>query len=258
MTSSRLLSKLVAACMCVSADAAIGAENECINCHENPAFYSEYPKLHNYFQQWLGSPHQQAGVACDDCHSGDPDESSVAGAHAGVLPMNATDSTLHYLRQPDTCGQCHRSNRNQFVQSKHFTALMGQRAAPTCTTCHPAMSRRPELRSIVLNACRNCHGEGNSENLPLIADQAERVFQQLNIAGGLLGWTRIHYETLGWPDQSMELVTDLEQRHELIIDGVHQFNIGETEADVAHLLGDLREMFDAAYQASKQRENPIN
>jgi hypothetical protein len=235
------------------ATTAVAAENECANCHEDPAFFAEYPKLNDYYQQWMGSPHQQSGLSCSACHGGDPDSTSAVTAHVGVLPMNDADSTLHYQKQPDTCGQCHRANRNQFVQSKHFTALMGQRAAPTCTTCHPAMSGRPELRVMVLNACRNCHGEGNSENLPLIADLAEHVFQQLNIAGGLLGWTRIHYESGGWPDDSRERMERLSMRHGIIINQVHRFDLGETEAATAALLGELREMFDAARQAHEQR-----
>jgi hypothetical protein len=229
------------------------AENGCIDCHQQSEFFAQYPKLHEYYQQYLVSPHKQAGVTCDHCHGGNASSDSADSAHSGVLPMNNADSTLHYQKQPDTCGKCHRANRNQFVQSKHFAALSGQRAAPTCTTCHPAMSRRPELRSMVLHACRNCHGEGNSENLPLIADQAERVFQQLNIATGLLDWTRIHFESIDWPGDSEDRVDSLTDRHSTILNRVHQFDLGETETATSELLGELREMFDAARQAHEQR-----
>ena len=229
------------------------AENSCIGCHQNPTFFSQYPKLHEYYQQWVASPHQQAGLSCEDCHGGQPSATSIEQAHAGVLPMNDKRSTLYYQRQPETCGQCHGDKQRQFVQSKHYTALMDQRAAPTCTTCHPAMSRRPELRNIVLNACRNCHGEGNSENLPLIADRAERVFSQLNIAGGLLGWTKIHYESHGWPGDSQQRVRDLEDRYRTILNRVHQFDLQQTEDSVVAILLNLRETLDAARRAYEQR-----
>lgn len=238
--------------------AAVAADNECINCHQDPDFYAEYRKLYDYFQHWLGSPHQQSGLACNDCHGGDPAAETAEDAHVGVLPMNNSDSTLHFRQQPNTCGQCHRANRSQFVQSKHYVALMGQRAAPTCTTCHPAMSRRPELRVIVLNACRNCHGEGNSENLPLIADQAERVFRQLNIAGGLLGWTQIHYESISWPDDSQQRVQRLTESHETIVSQVHQFDLNETESTTTALMGELQDMFAAARRAHEQRGEEAN
>ncbi len=229
------------------------AENSCVDCHQQSDFFAQYPKLHKYYQQYLVSPHQQAGVTCDACHGGNAGTDSASKAHVGVLPMNDKRSTLHYQEQPDTCGQCHSDKRAQFVQSKHYAALMDQRAAPTCSTCHPAMSSRPELRSIVLNACRNCHGEGNSEGLPLIADQAEDVFGQLNIAGGLLGWTRIHYESHDWPEGSRKLVQELESTHGEILNLVHQFDLQKTEGAVIDLLGKLREIFDQVRLASEQQ-----
>ena len=236
---------LVAICL-VFSTTLFAAENQCESCHQDSGFFVEYRKLHDYYQQWLQSPHQVAGVTCDNCHGGDASATSPDDAHAGVLPMNDTDSTLHIQRQPETCGQCHRANRNQFVQSKHHAALMRQRTAPTCTTCHPAMSSRPELRAIVLDACTQCHGEGNSDDLPLVTAQAEAVFQQLNIAGGLLGWTRIHYESHDWPGDSMQRVDELESRHRGIISSVHQFDLTETGTATQELVGDLRKILNEA------------
>ena len=233
------------------------AENGCISCHQQSDFYAQYPKLHEYYQQYLVSPHKLADVTCDDCHGGNPNANSAQQAHVGVLPMSDINSTVYYQKQPETCGQCHRDKRRQFVQSKHYAALMDHRAAPTCTTCHPAMSRRPELRNIVLNACRNCHSEGNKENLPLIADQAESVFSQLNIAGGLLGWTRIHYESHEWPDDSKERVRQLETRYRTIVNKVHQFDLQQTESETTEILDALSEIFDAARRAHEQRTDDL-
>jgi hypothetical protein len=229
------------------------AENGCISCHQQSDFYAQYPKLNEYYQQFLKSPHKLAGVTCDDCHGGNARASSAKKAHVGVLPMSDKDSTVHYQKQPETCGQCHADKRRQFIKSKHYAALMDQRAAPTCTTCHPAMSRRPELRKIVLHACRNCHGVGNSENLPLIADQAESVFSQLNIAGGLLGWTRIHYESHGWPLGSRERVSELDARYNMIVNKVHQFDLDETEDVTVEILSELREIFREVQRAHEQQ-----
>lgn len=239
----------------VSPISVISAENSCISCHEQSEFYAKYPKLYEYFQLYLESPHKQAGVTCDNCHGGNAAATSERLAHAGVLLMNDEASTLYNQKQPETCGQCHPEKRQQFVQSKHYAALMDHRAAPTCTTCHPAMSRRPELRTIVLNACRNCHSEGNSENLPLIADKAQDVFRNLNIAGGLLGWTRIHYESHGWPGDSRQHVRDLEERHKDIITRIHQFDLEQTETATVGLLADLRNIFDTARMEYEQRPN---
>ena len=238
----------------LSAAAEASSGNSCIDCHRDAAFFAQYPKLHDYFQQWTASPHKEAGVTCDDCHGGEPSSDSLKEAHAGVLHMNDRQSTLHYLQQPDTCGQCHREKRRQFVQSKHYRALATERTAPTCSTCHPAMSRRPELRNIVLNACRSCHVEGNDEGLPLIADEAERIFHQLNMAGGLLGWTRIHFESQDWPNGSDDRVLQLEAQYQSIVDQVHHFDLQQTADEAVQILGELSEIFEQARRAGDQQE----
>ena len=234
------------------------ADDACDGCHRNPDFFAQYRKLYDYYERWRGSPHEAAGVGCSDCHGGNPNAESADGAHQGVLSMSDARSTLHNQAQPDTCGQCHRANRRQFVESKHFESLMTDGSAPTCTTCHPAMSSRPELRRIVADACSNCHSPGNEANLPLVSDLAAQVFQQLNAAGGLLGWTRVHYESLGWPEDSRNRVATLENRHEDIISQVHAFRLEDIEAATTDLMGELRAIFDAARQAHEERsENPL-
>lgn len=238
--------------LCAATIASPEEENSCIGCHKDPDFYSEYPKLYDYFQQWQASPHRYSGVGCQDCHGGNAKARRPEKAHAGILPMNNRDSTLHYQRQPETCGQCHRDMRRAFVKSKHYLALMDQRAAPTCTTCHKAMSRRPELRAIVLNACMNCHGPGNSENLPTITDKAEVVFNRLNIAAGLLGWTRIHFESRDWPDDSREVVSAMERRYQDTVNRVHRFDLDETGTDSGQILAELRDIFEQERRAHKE------
>ncbi len=91
------------------------------------------------------------------------------------------------------------------------------------------------------------------KNLPLIADRAENVFNQLNIAGGFLGWTRIHYESHGWPEGSQQRVHDLDKRYRTILNRVHQFDLQQTEDATAKILVDLRETFEAAQRAYEQR-----
>lgn len=226
----------------------VGAENGCVDCHESADFYARYPKLYRYFQDWKDSPHGRAGVTCDDCHGGDPAAATTEQAHRGVLVMTDKRSLLYNKAEPETCGRCHVDKKNQFLESKHYAALMEDRAAPTCTTCHPAMNQRPDYRFIVLNACRTCHVEGNAAELPLIADQAEHAFHQLNIAKGFLGWTRLHFESQGWPGDSRDITADLERRYKAVVDSVHRFNIGETDDQAAELLSDLRGTFEAARQ----------
>ena len=131
---------LSGACM-VLLTPAFAADNQCIGCHQDSDFYARYPRLYEYYQDWLDSPHKQVGATCENCHGGNPAAQSMGKAHSGVLPVSDEQSLLHFRQQPDTCGGCHAEKRAQFVQSKHYEALTGERAAPTCTTCHPAMNR---------------------------------------------------------------------------------------------------------------------
>jgi len=220
------------------------AENGCVSCHQQAGFYAQYSKLYAYYQRYLESPHQLAGVQCNDCHGGNASTNSAQEAHIGVSPMNDKNSTLHYLQQPETCGLCHKEKQAQFIQSKHFAALIEHHAAPTCTTCHPAMLGRPELRSIVLNACRNCHGEGNSDNLPQIADRAEDIFNKINMSAGLLGWTKYYYESNELSNDDQDYVRGLENSYADILNLVHQFDMQKTEDAVIELLKKLNEDFE--------------
>jgi hypothetical protein len=229
-----------------SSVSAQSVENGCIRCHQQADFYAQYPNQYAYYQRYLESPHQRAGVQCDVCHGGNASANSAQEAHVGVSPMSDKNSTLNYQQQPETCGQCHEEKQAQFVQSEHYAALIERRVAPTCTTCHPAMGGRPELRSIVLNACRNCHGEGNRDNLPQIADRAEDMFNKLNMVGGLLGWTRFYYESNEWMNNGQEYVRGLEKDYTDILNLVHQFDLHKTELAVIELLDELKEDFERA------------
>jgi len=246
----------VAALLIVLIATGFARANECIACHKKPEFFAQYPKLNDYYREWVESPHAQSGITCDRCHGGNPKASSSRRAHSGVLPMSDTGSKLHYQRQPKTCGRCHSDIRDEFTQSKHFAALTGQRTAPTCTTCHPAMSQRPDYRLIVLNACRNCHGEGNSEGLPVITADAENLFHQLNIVEGLLGWARIHYQSRSWPGDSRVALADIEERYQKTLNWVHQFDLGDTSAETSAILAELTQLFEAARRDFEARTEP--
>ncbi len=226
------------------AAAAVG--NGCIDCHSNEDFYARLPRLYHYYHDWIESPHSQAGVTCDDCHGGDPDAQTIERAHEGIFPVNNSRSSLYFSRQPATCGACHTDKQAEFERSKHYQALKSEStAAPTCTTCHPAMNKRPTYQSIVLNACTTCHQAGNRQELPLIVDDAEDLLRQINVAKGLIGWAKLHFSSHDWPGDSREQLRDLERRYEQIVDQVHRFDLEASDAATLELLTELRQLFDA-------------
>lgn len=232
--------------------AAPAGANSCVTCHSSPEFFAKFPLLDSYYKKWVDSTHAQAGVTCNNCHGGRPEEASQAAAHEGVLPVSDSRSRLFFRNQPRTCGRCHADKLEQFRLSKHYRALQGTRTAPTCTTCHPAMSSRPSYRIIVLNACRNCHAEGNKAGLPAIGDQAERALHQLNVASGFLGWTTIHFESLSWPGDSRAEVAALADDYQGAVNRVHRFDLAKTEAEANDILERLQAIFAEAKKAAEK------
>ncbi len=236
-----------AALICMSAPA-IG--NGCIDCHKDEGFYARNPKLYRYYQDWIVSPHNEAGVTCNDCHGGNPDGNTIESGHRGMFPMSDSRSTLYFTRQPDTCGDCHTEKKKEFEQSKHFKALTAAtEPAPTCTTCHPAMNRRPTYQTIVLNACTTCHHEGNRQGLPDIVGDAETLLRDINVAQGMLGWAKLHYEAMEWPGDSRKNIQDLELRYSTIVDQVHRFDLRQSGAETTQLLTELKRIFEAERRA---------
>jgi DmsE family decaheme c-type cytochrome len=97
----------------------------CLKCHEGA-----------HMNEWHGSPHDAAGVACTDCHAPHP--------RAG-LPM-AVD-------QPATCYRCH-PQMHQLQEVAHPHQILGPNGF-NCTTCHrPHGKVLAETRN---DLCLKCH-----------------------------------------------------------------------------------------------------
>jgi hypothetical protein len=232
--------------------AASAAANSCIECHSNEDFYARFPKLYNYYQEWIKSPHAVSGVTCDDCHGGDPRGDTAQAAHADMFPINNPKNSLYFSAQPATCGSCHHDKQTEFEQSKHFLALKSEtKAAPTCTTCHPAMNKRPSYQAIVLDACTTCHESDNRQGLPDIIDKAEDLLGHVNAAHGMIGWAKLHFSSQDWPDNSRENMQLLENRYADIVDQVHRFDLEKSNESAVQLLTDLRRLFEAERRSSR-------
>ena len=243
-----------AAALAVLCGGVAAAENGCVGCHSNEDFYARYPKLYNYYQDWIQSAHSREGVTCDDCHSGNADAATAESAHKGIFRPSDSRSSLHFSKQPATCGACHRDKRTEFEQSKHYQALGSETAAaPTCTTCHPAMNKRPTYHTIVLTACRTCHQEGNRQGLPVIVDQAEDLLRRANVVHGMIGWARLHFSSHGWPGNSEENIRALEQRYAIIVDQIHRFDLDKSDEVTSELLTELRKIFEAERRAAPDK-----
>ena len=93
--------------------------------------------------------HEDA-AECADCH----------GSH-GILPPTSPASPLHFVRQAQTCGECHNKEASDVTASVHGKAMAtGMRDAPTCTDCHSehkiqALKDGSPLE--ISDVCSRCH-----------------------------------------------------------------------------------------------------
>ena len=224
----------------------------CVECHKNPDFRTQNKKLYDYYNDWIVSTHNKAGVSCADCHGGDPNTDAAEKAHdGGFLPSNP-NSQVHYKKLPATCGKCHEAAYQQFTRSRHYKALMSEEQAPHCATCHGSINSKVYYTSIVEPTCKSCHN-GKRADLPNIADQAEEILQRLNIAKAYMGWTELYYKTKHWPAG----IDAYKSEYQAIAGAWHRFKLTQTDQESAELLSRLKEVFDEAwesYMADRERD----
>ncbi len=130
---------------------------QCVECHSKvtPGVVSD----------WKLSKHAGVGVGCDTCHSADH--------------TTATDASKAKIPTPETCGQCHQTQVEQFSHGKHALAWTAMKAMPTfhyqpmsltegmkgCGACHQIGLKSPEeiatLRkegnNFGIASCDACH-----------------------------------------------------------------------------------------------------
>jgi hypothetical protein len=216
----------------------------CEACHGDPGLLVKNRKLYDYYQDWLTSPHKQAGVTCDQCHGGDPGGSDKDAAHAGRAPVVDPNSTVFFRAQPATCGRCHQAVSEQFTQSRHCSKVLSQDMAPSCATCHRAMNKKPYYRDILREGCMHCHRGEPGRPGPEVIDRAGEILHRLNIARGFLGWTSLHFEREGWPDDSRQTVDGLRRDYHAVLARVHSLELLAADAGSTELLTTLKRIFN--------------
>jgi hypothetical protein len=230
--------------------AASDTETQCEACHGQARFISQNPVLYEYFQDWLRSPHKTAGISCESCHGGDPTAEDKDQAHEGILPAKDPRSKVNYLNQPETCGACHEDIVERQKLSAHYRALREDKAAPSCATCHRAMNKRPFYGSIIQTQCLGCHGEGEDQMDGATYEQvalAREILHRLHVAKAYLGWTRVYFESQGWPGDSKREMEELDREyHEVVLKGHGLDLIGGSELSL-DLLADLKNVFGKAW-----------
>jgi cytochrome b subunit of formate dehydrogenase len=120
----------------------------CASCHvEMGAKHLFHPRL-----AAIPTPRGR-DTSCTACH----------GTH-NVLPVQSANFPFARARQPETCGRCHRAEREHFLSSAHGRNYATTPEAPDCLTCHrksivhPASKQtRVELKLAQASLCESCH-----------------------------------------------------------------------------------------------------
>jgi formate dehydrogenase gamma subunit len=96
-----------------------------------------------------------SAAVCTDCHN----------AH-DIEPASNAQSTIARVNIPNTCGKCHRTESNEFMQSIHGQAIVrGVSRSPVCTDCHgihnilmPFNGTKETMSTAVgTDSCAKCH-----------------------------------------------------------------------------------------------------
>ena len=163
--------------------------NNCVNCHSRML---EPLHVGNRYLEWQFSRHQEKGVSCEKCHSGDPSVKDKQMAHAGVLHSSDPQSRLHWKNQPETCNACHQNVVSAFVESAHYKRLKGIGMGPSCNTCHAHMAKQVIYSPTeTAKLCSQCHDSINFlKPSPEIPARAKETMMALQRADAVINWAR--------------------------------------------------------------------
>jgi hypothetical protein len=139
-------------------------DSQCAQCHQAEAALER------------DRAHQRAGIACVDCHGGDPGAAAAAAAKAAGTGYRV----LGRETWPELCGSCHADVRRmnpygiptdqlaRYRTSRHGEAFFasGDQHVATCVECHgshgilgPRSSESPVHPTKVPATCGKCHSD---------------------------------------------------------------------------------------------------
>ncbi len=152
----------------------------CIQCHGQSSFRVTEKKLYKYFRDWELSIHAQEGVACFDCHGGDPKSSDKETAHG--KDINKLMTPVEYERISETCGRCHPQHIENYKKSKHYRILAAEgrpHPTPNCVTCHGSINTAIPKSDSIAGICAHCHNTV-TENHPETPEIASYLVERLS------------------------------------------------------------------------------
>jgi nitrate/TMAO reductase-like tetraheme cytochrome c subunit len=158
-----------------TAAAAAGNEPICIQCHDSDMMKPAFRKIPG---EWRQSWHYQNGVACNDCHGGDPKDAAMA-----MSPQRGFVGTPKYQLVPEFCGKCHVGILKNYLESGHGRALKASGSGPNCVTCHGSHDiRKASIDIINEERCTQCHTYDRARTMKQALFATEKKIQDLDTA----------------------------------------------------------------------------
>ena len=212
----------------------IDARDMCVECHKDTKFLTQNPVLFDYYNNWKDSTHELTDVSCADCHGGDPAASDKKDAHKGDYSSLTSADKNSFKMIPQICGKCHEVILKNFKESKHYKALVEKGNGPHCSTCHGSVNSNVYYTSVITRTCRDCHNE-YTENLPVIAGEADKILHRINVSQAFKRWILINYAEEK-PAEEKEILSLFND----VAESWHTFNFKELDKKSQDLLNKMK------------------
>lgn len=225
------------------------AKDTCIDCHRDDKFRVQNKVLFDYYNNWKDSTHDLSGVTCTDCHGGDPTKTDKDVAHKDGFSSPRVSGEIFYKKIPQTCGsnKCHGDVLKNFIESKHFKALIKEGKGPHCATCHGSVNTEVYYTSIIARTCEACHNE-ETKNRPEATKSAEKILQRINVSHGYRNWTLIYYS-----DKEPVTFKEINALYEDIATSWHSFDFEELDEKSQELLNKLKSIVNRGLAEKKKK-----
>lgn len=139
------------------------ANNACISCHAG----LDDDDLVEPVGEWRASVHNPAGIACQDCHGGNP---------ATQVEDDAHDPAAGFIGEPEpeqiheVCGSCHQLQTDNYLPSPH--GIEGE-FWPSCVDCHGnhEVALAVAAQIAVPDKCEDCHEQDVLDDFIAVVDR---------------------------------------------------------------------------------------
>jgi hypothetical protein len=142
----------------------------CLTCHT--AKWMK-PQFRVVVPQWRKSIHYRNGVACNNCHGGNPHNAGLA-----MSPKSGFVGVPTYQEVPQFCGKCH---IGIYKSCLHCVSMMTNPKGPNCVTCHGAHDiQKANINIINPSLCGRCHSYARAKIMKAALMQTETRMNKID------------------------------------------------------------------------------